>query len=46
MDLLTRAKTVNRYRNGIYVNDDTGRVLGYRINDKAVDSYRLSVSVS
>ena len=48
MDLLTRAKTVNRYRNGIYVNDDTGRVLGLsRINDKAVDSvYRLSVSVS
>ena len=44
--LLTRAKTVNRYRNGIYVNDDTGRVLGYRINDKAVDSYRLGVSVS
>ena len=44
--LLTRAKTVNRYRNGIYVNDETGRVLGYRINDKAVDSYRLGVSVS
>ena len=44
--LLTRAKTPNRYRNGIYVNDDTGRVLGYRINDKAVDSYRLGVSVS
>ena len=44
--LLTRAKTVNRYRNGIYVNDETGRVLGYRVNDKAVDSYRLGVSVS
>ena len=46
MVLLTRARTANRYRNGILVNDETGKVLGYRINDKAVDSYRLGVSVS
>ena len=40
--LLTRSKSGRRYRNGILVDDATGRVLGYRVDDQSLESYRLS----
>ena len=32
--------------NGILVSEDTGRILAYRIYDKAMDNYRLGATVN
>ena len=45
-NLLTRKGSTSRYRNGILVSEDTGRILGYRIYDKSVDNYRLGATVN
>ena len=44
--LLTRKGSTSRYRNGILVSEDTGRILAYRIYDKAMDNYRLGSTVN
>ena len=46
MHLLTRAKGGQRYRNGILVDDATGKVKGYRIDDVGVDNYRLGATIN
>lgn len=44
--LLTRANKGQRYLNGILVNSETKKVLGYRINDVGMDTYRLGASIN
>ena len=44
--LLTRARGGTRYRNGILVDDATGKVLAYKVDDVGSDNYRLGATIS
>lgn len=44
--LLTRANKGQRYINGMLVQSGTNKVLGYRVNDIGMDTYRLGASIN